>query len=755
MASTYTWKAGSGLWGDGADWTDVTVPGDGTAPGPGDTATIAGPTTGVDVVYGPGSAATLTTTGSVAFAGAVTVGHLATTFGHTFGQTDFVAGSTVVAASSDLTGVVQVSGPGASFDGGAVSLGAQALIVQDHGSFRAASLLGKAGQIALIVVDATASAEIGGGMLATAGTLAIDAGATLSMSGTINAAILDDGTLETTGNLTLGGIVTGTGQMLIEGQFSSLTMGVVGAGLTIGFGGADQTLVQLGSDHATITGFAVGDRIQTGAVAADAAVYTFGGNGLGTLVLTSGGVAVETIVLAGDYTGATFLVVPGVTSRGEPTGEVVLAANGVVAPTAAPSGTGNHNFELQLPQGGNWSDAASWTDLATFRKAGVAPGANDSATLNAVGDVVPSAVGPIGIVNGNGNSATLTVHGVVALNGIFATQGLIVNEGFTGQPSTLDLLAGTVLTAAGGTISGALLVNDARLSVVGQLAVATQAELTNLDVVDGGNVTAGSLVLDGWVATVDAASAVEVGGIGHAVKGAIVVDAGGLLTLSGETVEAAIVNNGTMLAGAGSGRSLTEVTGAVSGNGTIEVGSRYLMLTSHVAASQTLGFVGAGGVLDITNAGSIGSQITGLAVTDGFEVGSEVTGVRFVRTGVGTGVLTMTDASGAAVQTLGVAGALDGNSFVLLPQVGQYNSTFAAGQRLGASEVILAGGALQLGPPPPPPAPGTATGQAFSWAATSGGAWNVAANWGSATAPGSADSVTFAYATPNGGVVSG
>jgi hypothetical protein len=61
------------------------------------------------------------------------------------------------------------------------------------------------------------------------------------------------------------------------------------------------------------SGYSDGDAIKLDLVAADQAVWTAAGGGLGTLTISNAGATILTLTLAGDYTGQTFYAVP----RGE------------------------------------------------------------------------------------------------------------------------------------------------------------------------------------------------------------------------------------------------------------------------------------------------------------------------------------------------------------------------------------------------------------------------------------------------------
>ncbi|MDE2576894.1 MAG: Hint domain-containing protein [Rhodospirillales bacterium] len=741
MASSYSWTAGSGLWGAAANWADLTTPGAGTAPGSGDIATIAGPaypSLAFDLLFGPANAATLTATGDVAFAGAANFGSLSATGG---ADLAILAGASLAAGSAILADVAQISGPGAQLAvAGTLTLAGAALALFDHASLQVQGLTVSAGGYGSIALDATATAEIGGGSLASAGTLAIDAGTTVTYDGQIHAPILDQGTLIANGAVTLYGAVSGTGTLLIQAAQSALTLdGSAGAGLTIGFTGPAEALTLPASIAdavgAGITGFQAGDVLVTRIPAITAAAYTATGANLGTLALSANGSVVETLSLAGNYTGAPFLVLPGAPGSGEAL--VVLATNSASAPVAAVANPSSDAYSWNVTQGGGWTVAANWTDLTTSSAATAAPGASNSATLTNNGSLVP-------IVNGNGNAASLTVTGTIALNGTFDA-GLLAVGAATG--ATLDLLAGSVLAAGTADINDTMLVSGsgANFNTSGKLTIGNNIFTAALAATGGALVTAGSLALAAATIATDAASTIEIGTAGGAVAGALNVDAAQIVNDGWSSgIDSALVNNGTVIIGGNATRSANIITGAISGAGTLDIATYGdLALQSTAAAAQSIAFTGTEATLDLSNAGSIAAAITGLAVTDEFVAAPIVTGASFTSSGGNAGTLRLTNAGGSLVAQLAVSGALAGNSFVVLPQPFSGPTLNGSTQRAGLADIVLVSGSLLAGPPPSPAA-GSAGGQAFTWGGT-GGAWGTAANWGAAAiAPGSQDTVALA-----------
>ena len=316
MASTYTWNGGSSRWNNGLNWTDVTDPGAGTAPMAGDTATISGGTNGlgIDLVEGPGAAALLTTTGDIGFTGSLTLGTLDV---NGFSYVLIQSGAVVNAGSLALASTIQIEG--GTLDVGSMTLGGGLALYDGallHVDTVASVLNGT------IRLDATSSAEFGTAGLGTAGTLAIDPGVTVSL-GLLSGAVLDDGVLLATQNMTVLGNVGGTG-LLSFGTSGYITITLaadVGAGIGIAFNGPTQTL-QIGAYGTTarsfaiaapISGFGAGDQIADISAAVTGASYTATSPGVGTLAFTGAdGSVVQSLTLLGDYTHDTFAFIPQV-----------------------------------------------------------------------------------------------------------------------------------------------------------------------------------------------------------------------------------------------------------------------------------------------------------------------------------------------------------------------------------------------------------------------------------------------------------
>ena len=156
----------------------------------------------------------------------------------------------------------------------------------------------------LLTIDGTLSTSLAS---VTAGSVAVNAGATLSGSGTVTGTITDNGTIMASGGLlTLSGAVGGTGLLQID-VGATLDVKSASAGETISFLGGTGTLVdhQGGTIGAAISGFVAGDTIDLSSLAlAPGAAATIAG---GVLTVTSGATS-ETLHLTGISNATIFSV---------------------------------------------------------------------------------------------------------------------------------------------------------------------------------------------------------------------------------------------------------------------------------------------------------------------------------------------------------------------------------------------------------------------------------------------------------------
>jgi hypothetical protein len=273
-----------------------------------------------------------------------------------------------------------------------------------------------------VSVDGTAAFEVGTGGGTPARAMSVDAGATYSGSGAIDAPLVNNGVLVATSPLTLDGPVSGSG--VEEISFQGLVLkGSVGAGQTIEFSTpAELDLSGAASMFATITGFTTGDGI-IAAPAVARSVFTPTGGGFGTLALEDGsGTTLQTLTIEAPAAGDAFFVLPGFFG-GASTIEVAASAEvpalGTSAYLASSSGPGY-----------------------------ILPGTTVSATDYGVasGDVP----GPL-LVSGDG--AVLSVSGTLTLGQVgphFTTNSTLdVANHATAQVGTFIITGGSTLAVDG------------------------------------------------------------------------------------------------------------------------------------------------------------------------------------------------------------------------------------------------------------------------------------------------------------------
>jgi len=719
--------ASGGTWAQAANWSPT-----GAATSLDDT-TLTGPTSGsYQTVSGPGNSASLTLLGNTTLSGvfntgALTVGtptgtdalSISTSPGS--GALTVAAGSTVRASTAALGGTVLVSGAGAKLIvSGALTLGGtfpfsfgEVLTLTAGATVQAASVTGGDS----ISVDATSAFEVGTAGGAAAGKLTIDAGAVLSASafGSISAAngIANSGTiLVKGGSLSLGGPVVGAGTLQI-GAFGTLSLnggnseaiafkdnsGTLGLSATPSFNTSSLSTLALPetyslSETGVISGFVQGDTIAVTSysLAPISATYQAGAAGVGTLTLTNGATSLGTLTLAGDYAGKGFQVTPdspggryNITLVTVPTGGGTLSP-GTKAPDA---------YNWTSTDGGNWDNAANWTDTTTgAAPAAIAPGVNDLVTLT--GNTGTS----YQVVAGPGDSAGLTLLGNTTLSGAFNTGALRVGAGT--DAGALYIAAGGMVAAGTATLVGPVQVSGAgaKLTVSGALRLSGGSNYPYsepLAAAAGATIQAGSVVMVSLAygndtITVDSTSTFEVGAAGGAVAGNLTIDAGRVLSGAGNLDPSGnVANAGTILAQGGSLRINSSVTGA----GTLQIGAggtlylpEFLGTNSEAIAfndnSGTLGLSMSPvfhGLSPVTYALYESGTISGFVQGDTIALNSyalPLTGIAYQAGAAGAGTLTLTSGT-TLLGTLALAGNYAGKSFQVTPgsYSGAYNITLA------------------------------------------------------------------------------
>ncbi len=783
-----------------------------------DDATITGPTGSTyQVVNGPGNSASLTLLGNTTLNGAFVTGALAVGTAAGQGALSLASGTTLTASTATLLyGPLTATGIGTKLTvSGALTLGGvrsngsyyvnDALLVSGGAAVQAGNLtLAPAvysytvgvgsqsyveGTSTVSVADSASSMEIGTLGGAAAGKITVDAGFSVAGTGSLSSTsgIVDNGVILAQGGaLSLNAPVTGTGQLQI-GAGATLSLSASGVSTTaVGFVGAAGTL-QISSssvyngtfytnvltEAGPITGFALGDLIgiQSYGNAVDGVSYQIGVGGIGTLTVRSGTTVLGTLSLIGDYTGLSFLITPQAGSSS--TYNINLQGSGGSGGTPSP-GTSTPDVYTWLPTtGGDWFNVQNWKDVTTGASpASIAPGVNDLVTIT----------GPTGstyqVVNGPGNSASLTLLGNTTLSGTFATGALLV--GTAAASGALSLASGTVLRAGSATLLyGPMAVTGSQVTISGALTLggtrSNGSSYVNDNLVLSGSsvVQLGSLTLlpgtyaytvpgvglqsyvegTSTVSLADSGSSLEIGTLGGAAAGKVTVDAGSSLVGNGSVGGySGIVDNGTILAQGGT----LSLNSAVTGSGQLQIGAgATLSVSTSGISTAAVNFAGTAGTLQVsassvyngtfyTNALTETGTITGFTTGDVIGVYSYSNAVTAVSYQAGTGGIgTLTVKSGAIILgSLALSGDYSALTFLVTPQA---NSTTAYNIILQPS---TPGGTLSSG---------TTSRDTYSWLPTTGGNWSDATKWSdvstsanpAAVAPGVNDAVTITGPTGN------
>jgi hypothetical protein len=654
----------SGAWAHAGNWFDVTTGKAATAaPGTQNTVELIGPTgNSFQTIGGPAACATLGIWGNSLLTGAYTTANL--TIGGTVASTSATTGTLVLAAAATLAtssatltgGAVLLGGTGAAFTTtGTLMLGVGAAGADDattliaatnHAAAQFAGLILGGGAGNMLTTDTTASIEIGTLGGATAGAITIDPGFSASGNGALNPGglVIDNGTITAQGGTLALGTLTGAG-MLAIGAEATLALTTADSA-PIDLTGAGATLLLPGSallPGAPITGFTQGDFIITGESQISSVTYTPGAGGVGTLTLLYGSEIAGTLLLAGNYAGASFTV------QAAGAGSAIT-----VQTTAAGPSQGTTTPDDYLWTGstsGAWNVAANWQDTTAGQTpAEIAPGAQDLVSINA---------GTTGFttISGPANAASLAITGEVALLGQYAIGALAI--GGASSTGVLALGQGSAVQTASITLTGGLELQSASLSDTGTLSVSNGVvAATGQALID-----AAAAALTGGTLATDSTGAIEIGTAADASAGAVTIDPGATLAGTG-LVNAAgsITDNGTLAASGG-----TLLLGTLTGTGTLQIGpAATLDLLASAAASLCIDFTGPGTLAAATTpSAAIGDFGAGDQILLPFAADTAL----YAATGAGIGTLTLTLA-GQTVATLTLLGVGQSQTFTVTPQNG-------------------------------------------------------------------------------------
>ena len=380
--------------------------------------------------------------------------------------------------------------------------------------------------------------------------------------------------------------------------------------------------------------------------------------------------------------------------------------------------------------------AAGSLMIAKIVAAGTVQITSGSLVLAGIGSTLATS-GPITIgtqsLGGNGTSAgydpgasaSLNVAAGTSLNSagtLTLTQGSITIRGADAKMSVSDTLT---------EILGSIQVDGtgSRLSVTNQIILGLAANVDSssysLAVTNGGSVQAGSLTIQAPAAGnagtalsttpflfVDASSSMEIGS-GTATAGTLTVDAGSIFAIRTDaTVNAAIVDNGTLSIVGGT----MTLAGNLTGTGELQIGRNgSVTVNGTIAASNRIVFTDTSATL------AIGSNPTGTpfnisAAISGFQQGNNIllsaaaSAINYVATGTNLGTLTVLN-GGTSLTSLIFAGSYLPSLFFLSPTISGGSNISLLTQQTGNGD-----------------AKATSAGT-YSWTGSSGGQWGLAGNW--------------------------
>jgi len=305
----------------------------------------------LDIVGGTGTISGLTDTSGTVSAN-----------GSTFGVSNIAAITVEKAASWQLAGAgsINTANGAAIFgklSGTSLNLDGGGMLTVSGSSASLQMLSGLTLQGTSLTVAGNAGVEVGKVGVLTKNAVTVDAGNTMSGSGTVAAAVIDNGTVSALGGtLAVTGKLSGSGTAVLgNGAVLSSQGALAVANVTFGAGSAGQTLV-LGTtagDTSVIAGFGGGDTIDVQHVTLASLSFA-----AGKLKLMDGsGVVKLTLSLSGTYTKANFALA----SDGQGGTDVLgvgLPALMAMARPAVPTPAGASHFHL-TPQSSHAS-AATW-----------------------------------------------------------------------------------------------------------------------------------------------------------------------------------------------------------------------------------------------------------------------------------------------------------------------------------------------------------------------------------------------------------
>src|SRR6185437_8494755 len=221
-----------------------------------------------------------------------------------------------------------------------------------------------------LAIGSGALLNLEAGTIATGG-LTVDAGGLVKGTATIGGVITDNGTLSASGaGLVLSGTVNGTGNLTFDPAGGTLEVANVGSSVTVTMHGNDTLKLDNPATFLGTIAAQIGDSILLQGLTATSAVLN-----AGTLVVSNGTTVVDSLALAGTYTGDSFTV--------DSSGGAARITIGVPPATTYTWASGKD---------GDWNTAANWGP-ATIPNGGGAAVVIDAAPVGTNGYTVTIANG--------------------------------------------------------------------------------------------------------------------------------------------------------------------------------------------------------------------------------------------------------------------------------------------------------------------------------------------------------------------------
>jgi hypothetical protein len=395
---------------------------------------------GLVLLGGTSSIGTLTVDGQVALDGVAAVATLALA-----GTLALLAGQAL--SVSNITGnglLVIEAGQSLALAAEAGLAGTLTLLGGAVAAFGTLSLAGGA-----LAVDAASSVTVGGGGIS-AGAIAVAAGATLSGFGRVAAPLVIAGQVRAQGGqLSLAGAVSGSGVLAIAAGATLAAFPPAAISVPVLFATGATLDLDGGGFAGTLRDFGAGDVVDIAGARFDTVTWS-----PGTLSLLSGGLTLETVAIAGTYTGQAWQAL----SDGDGGTLIELAAG---SPTPLDlTGTLDLTDLLAVPSA--TIEAGGWLALAGGTLAAVTISVASNGTLSGQGNI-DGPVANAGTLGAFGGALTvtgaITGAGTVLIGGdatLYAPQGVGAASSvlFTGNGGTLELFlsasaTGTVITGLG------------------------------------------------------------------------------------------------------------------------------------------------------------------------------------------------------------------------------------------------------------------------------------------------------------------